>query len=220
MRIQGTHNPESGQLLLEVLIVIAVATVVIAVTSQMIYVSIQGNKLAVEKNVGLGLVEETLEGVRSAATERWPDLYDLTKGTTDYYPQKSEGKWVLTAGSENVTMNGLSYVRRFTVQNICRDASTRDITGITDSAGSSTTCVTSGGSHDPSSQQVSAIVSWSGNVQVASQEYLTRWRNKVCVQTGWTGTGSGTNSCPASVYESKTNINTSTGTSIELCNGC
>lgn len=220
MKPGGNHNLESGQLLLEIVIVIAVATVVIAVTSQMTYVSLQGNKMAGDKNVALGILEETLEGVRSAATERWPNLYDLAKGQTAYYPQKSAGTWVITSGTENVTMNGINYSRSFTIQNICRDASTRDITGITDSTGSATTCTSSGGTLDPSTQQVSAVVSWSGGAQVTSQEFLTRWRNKVCVQTGWTGTGSGTNSCPSTSYESKTNINTTSGTSMELCNGC
>lgn len=213
------HNRESGQLLLEVLVVIAVASVVIAVTAQMIYVSMRSNKTAGDKNVALGLVEETLEGVRSAATERWTDLYAVSKGQILYYPQKSAGKWVITSGSENVTINGVAYTRSFTVQNVCRDTSSRDITGISDTNGSVTTCTGSGGGHDPSSQQISATVTWSGG-SVVSQEYLTRWRNKICIQTGWTGTGGGANTCPATTYESKTNINTSTGTSIELCNGC
>lgn len=220
MRIRENHNLESGQLLLEVLIVVAVASVVIAVTSQMIYVSMRSNKTAGDRNVALGLVEEALEGVRSAAEERWPDLFDVEKGQTAYYPQKSGGKWVITSGSENVTINGISYVRSVTIQNVCRDASSREITGITDSSGSAIVCTESGGTHDPSSQQVSAVVSWTGGAPVNSQELLTRWRNKVCVQTGWSGTGSGPNVCPATVYESKTNINTTTGTSIELCNGC
>lgn len=212
------YNNQQGQLLLEILIAISAAAIIVVIGGQVIYTGMQSNKISGEKDVAMGLVNETFETVRSAATEKWQNVFDLTKGTTNYYPNISAGKWVLTSGQENVTINNITYVRSFTVQNVCRDTSTeRNITGITDTSGSTTTCAASGGTYDPSTQRITTAVSWPNADAISSSEYITRWMNKVCVQTSWDTAGSGTYSCPTTNYESKTNI--TSGASLQLCNG-
>ena len=212
-------NKESGQLLLEILVAISVLAVIVAAGSQLIYVGMVGNKSASEKNVAQGLSVESIEAVQNAAFEKWQDIYNLTKGSTDYYPQQSNGKWAIAAGSESVVINDIAYTRSFTIQNVCRDNTTRNITDITDSNGSSTTaCTLAGGSPDPSTQKINVSISWPDAEPFTHSEYVTRWRNKVCLQTNWGGgAGSGTTTCPASVYGSKSNI--TAGTDLQLCSG-
>lgn len=208
---------QQGQLLLEILIAISAAAIIVTIGGQIIYVSMQGNKISGDRDVAMGLVNETFEAVRGAATEKWQNVFDLTEGTTNYYPNISAGKWVLTSGTENVIINNITYNRSFTVQNVCRDTGAqRNITGITDTSGSTATCATSSGSYDPSTQRITAYVSWPNASAISSSEYITRWMNKVCTQTSWSA-GSGVSTCPATLYESQSNI--TTGVSLQLCSG-
>lgn len=214
---------QSGQLLLEILIAITIAGVILALGSQITVVSLVSNKVAAERNVGLGLLEETIEGVQSVASEKWQNLYNLTHGTANYYPQQLEleGKWILTSGSEEVALNNITYTRSFNVRNVCRDTTTRHITGITDSDGTATTCNSSGGIFDPSTEKVTATVSWPNASPLLSEEYFAgRWRNKACNNTSWVTDGdTNVHVCPSTSYGTKTNIDTSNN-ELKLCDGC
>lgn len=210
-----------GQLLLEILVVIGVAATVVALGAQLIVVSLQSNKASGEKDVGLALVEETFEAVRNATSEKWQNLFNLTE-SSNYYPTKSAGKWVISnAGIETVTVNDVGYSRSFIVQNMCRNTSTKDVTVITDTNGTTQTCndPPTGDSYDPSTQKVTATVSWSGADALSSSEYLSRWSNKVCLQTNWSGgaAGPGTGTaCPITTYDTQTNIDFGTVGSIKI----
>ncbi len=208
----------SGQILLEALIAIAIAAVIMTVGSQLIYVSLLGNKLVGDSDVASGLVEETFEAVRGAGTENWRNIYSLDHGSSNYHPEQSSGKWILVSGTEDIELNSVVYTRSFTVQNVCRDNLTRAVSGITDSEGTTTTCNDILGSrHDPSTQKINVTVSWSDADSLSSSEYITRWRNKICPQTNWNSPGSGVNSCPTSLYDSVINI--TPGPTLELCPG-
>lgn len=210
-------DQQSGQLLLEALIAISLLAIIVTIGGQIIFASLQSNKVTGERDIALGLVEETYEATRGTVVEKWQNVYLLSKGGSSYYPQKSSGKWILTSGVENVVINGVTYNRSFTIQNVCRDGSTGNITGITDNGGADTACVASGGVNDPSTQRITANVSWAGADPISSNQYVTRWLNKVCAQTSWASVGSGPSSCPSSVYESKSNI--TPGASLQLCPG-
>lgn len=208
---------ESGQLLLEVLVAIAAAVIIVAMGSQMVYVSLKSGDSAGKKNIALGLNGETFEAVRNSAVEKWQNLYNLNKDGANYYPTSTVGKWAVATGTENIVINDVVYTRFFIVQNVCRDDLTRNITGITDSNGSSTTaCVISGGNPDPSTQKVKVTVSWPNADPVDSSEYVARWRNKACFQTAWSGAGSGTTTCPITTYGSQTNIDFGTAGSLKI----
>ena len=210
---------QDGQLLLEALVVMAAFSVIAALGAQSIFVSMFSSKNSAEKNAATGLLEETFEAVRGIATEKWQNIYDATKNS-NYYPQNSSGQWLVTSGAENVTVGNHSFTRSFIIQNVCRDNTSRDITDITDSSGTSTACTGTAAddSHDPSSQKISSTISWSGADPITSAEYVLRWRNKLCEQTNWATSGSsGVKSCPDTTYESSTNI--TPGTEIEICSG-
>ncbi len=209
---------QRGQLLLEVLLMIGITAVIIGLGAQTVGVATKSNKNSGQRNAAQGLVDETFDAVRTVATESWKKIYtDLTKNA-NYYTSTSSNAWVLTSGSEAVSLSGINYTRSFIAQNVCRDASTRAITGISDSSGTATTCVTSGGNHDPSTQKVTVTVTVGNSTEsISSSEYILRWRNKTCNQTTWSTVSTSPVTCPSGQYETKTNINIiSTNTSLTL----
>ena len=208
---------QRGQSMLEILIVIALVVTLATLGAELIVTSLRSNKITSERDVGLRTAEEMFEGISAAATEDFENVYNLTKGTTQHRVVQSMGKWVIEVGTQDVSLNGITYTRYFTVQNICRATGTRDITGITDSSGADATCMTSGGGHDPSTQRITAFVEWSSGETLVSYEYISRWRNKLCKQTTWSTVGSGPDDCPTTEYESSTNVTfPGGGASIEL----
>ncbi len=217
-----------GQLMLEVLIALSVAAIVTVIGGQIIFVSMQGNKYAGDRDVAMGLANETFEAVESLAVEDWStNIYSLTNGSTPYYTQNVSGAWDVVSGQENtqVSAEGVTYTRSFSMRNVCRDNTSSDITGITDNSGatetdgSTTSCTLSTGTHDPSTQQVTVTVSWPNAESVVLREYITRWMNQACVQTEWSSGVPVPSGCPgsATTYESTSNI--TSGTSLELCSG-
>lgn len=203
MKIPLPHS--RGALLLELLVVISILAVILSIGSQAVYVSMQSGKISSESDTAMGLASEALESVRAISDEKWQYIYDLTKGT-QYHAVQNGTKWATSTASETITLNTASYTRYFIVQNVCRDATpgSRAVTGLTDSDGTLTTCTTSTGIFDPSTQKVTVTVSWNGNGSpVVVSDYLSRWRNKICNQTDWSGgAGSGAKNCPDTSYES------------------
>lgn len=192
--------------MLEVLVAIAVVAAVVGIGSQMIIGSLRSSKISNERNAALGLVEETFEAVRNSSSERWQNIYDLTKDSVQYYPQQFSGKWQVAAGTENIVINSIAYTRYFTVSNVSRDPTTRDIENTYNA-----------GNNDPSTQKIFVTVSWPNADAITSSEYTTRWRNKACLQTSWQSAGSGTSTCPTSNYGSVINI--TPGENLQLCVG-
>jgi hypothetical protein len=216
----------SGQILLEVMVAMSIAAVVVVLGSQLIYVSLLGNKAAQDNDIASGLLQEVFAAVQASATENWNNVYSLTHGATVYYPQKSAGKWVLVAGTESVPLNLAAYSRFFTIQNVCRDINiaNKAIVGVSDSSGSAITCNNISNSRlDPSTQKIIVTVSWPGGQTKSESSYLTRWRNKICTNTNWVG---GKNYptdnvfiCSGSVntyYNDDGNVDTSTTGAIKL----
>lgn len=196
---------ERGQLLLEVLIVTTLAAAVILLGSQITNIALKGTRGSGEQERAGALAAEVFDAVRASSTEKWQNLYQLTKPSAHYYPAQSSGKWVLNAGDETVTIDGIAFTRYFTVDNVSRDSSTRNIEAAYNAA-----------NDDPSTQLVTVNVSWVGGTPLIVSEYVTRWRNKVCVQTAWTGVGAGPATCPATNYGAQTNIDTSVSGQLKL----
>ncbi len=106
----------------------------------------------------------------------------------------------LSADEVEHLYNSTLFTRYFYVENVNRDNS-GDITA-------------SGGTNDPSTQKVTAILEWEsvqGTSQFALSEYIMRWRNRVFRQTDWSG-GSGQEgplTVPSDKYASSSEINVS-----------
>ena len=198
-----TFNKKSGSLLLELLIVIGVIAIIMPVVAQVVIASLNSNKWSAENKIGVNLVDETNKAVENISFEKWQNIYGLLKDSSShYYAIKSNGSWIVATGDENLTINGLSYTRYFTVSNVCRDDLAKSIVVAT-----STPPCTSGNSDDPSTQKITVQVSWRSGT-ISKDYYLTRWRNQVCNQTNWSGLASGPVNCPSTVYDSASSIDT------------
>ncbi len=211
---------QKGSLLLELLIVIAILTVILGVGAQAVYVSMVSGKVSGERDIAVGLASEALEAIRGITEEKWQNLYTLDKFLTAYDTVQSGNKWATTTTITPIPLNNSSYSRSFVVQNVCRDTTTaRSITGITDTNGTLTTCTASTGTLDPSTQKVTVTVSWSQADPVEMSQYFLRWKNKVCAPTDWSGGAvSGSTvarACSYNAYDTSTNLGTP-GTSLQI----
>lgn len=206
-----TYSPShysGGQLLIEILVAISIFTVLAAIASQALSVSMRGSTLAIQKDTGTQLLKELLEGVRGATESSWQNLYGLTKNSAHYHVVQQGGAFAVMSGDETIALNGVTYTRYFTVTDVSRDPSTRNIE------------TTYSAPHDdPSTEQVNVIVSAPSVPTLSASTYFFRWRNKTCTQTSWSGGGgsSGAKQCPDTTYVSETNI--TAGASLELCSG-
>ncbi|MBI5133964.1 MAG: hypothetical protein HZA81_01065 [Candidatus Taylorbacteria bacterium] len=202
-------NPsrEKGSLLIEILVAVAVFAAVAAMGAQSTLVGLRSSEIAGEKTAASNLLSEMSSAIQGAVEERWANLYDLAKDGTKYHVALSGNRWVIAAGEEALAVGGITYGRYFTVSNVSRDSSTRDIELAYEPL-----------RDDPSTQKVDIVVAASSTEPLVASQYFFRWRNKVCNQTAWTSGGSaGVKDCPDTTYASQTNL--TTGASLELDGG-
>lgn len=186
------HTVQKGSLLIEILVAVSIFAVLATIGAQALVVSLNSNMAAEKKTSGAGLLSEMMNAVHAASDESWQNLYGVTKGS-HYHPAIAGGKWTLVSGDELVSVGNASYTRYFTVANVSRSLSTRDI---------ETTYIS--GHDDPSTQFVAATVTSTTTDALTASEYFFRWRNKTCNQTAWSSSGSsGAKICPDDTYDSK-----------------
>jgi len=193
----------SGALLLELLVVIGVFAILVPIVAQIIMVSLNVNKVAIENAAALNLMDEVISATENISFSSWNDVYNLTKNAnTHYYPLMSLGAWTVTSGDETVNVGGQDYVRYFTVSNVCRDASNNIIND------SNVPPCVGGLGDDPSVQRIIITVAWNDR-SISKNTYVMRWHNQACYQTDWTGTGAGPLACPSTLYDSATSMDVS-----------
>lgn len=212
-----------GALLLEILVATAILGIILSIGSQMVFVSLQSNKMAGDRDVAVGILNETIEAVRAIGDGRWQTIFELAHNGTHYYPVALNGTWAVSAGGsdESILVNGINFMRYFIIENVsrCNDGSR--------GVASSTTCSPGNNySDDPSTQKVVVSVGWNGGEPIVQTEYVIRWRNKVCPQTNWSAgksfpadpaPSSPCNTSPNSYFSDDGNIdNTSMPGSIKL----
>lgn len=194
---------QKGSLLFEMLIVISLVAIILTVGANSVFLSMRSNKVSGERDVASNLASATIDSIRAVVEEDWQNIYALNKATTHYYPSESSGKWVMLEGDEVVNINDILYTRYVTIENVSRNATTKDI---------ETDYVLS--NDDPSTQKITVTVNWSQGSPVVISEYFYRWRNKICPQTEWTTPESGSNveNCNTISYDEKeSTIDTSAG---------
>lgn len=185
---------QKGSLLLELLIVISLIAIIVSVSANATFLSMKSNKASGNRDNASALASEALEAARSVIEEDWQNIYSLTKNTGHYYPFLSGGKWILSAGDENINLNGIVYIRYLTVDNVSRDGTTRNIQNTYSST-----------DDDPSTQKVTVTVNWPVGETFVNYEYFFRWKNKTCGQSGWAtgGTGDTVHNCADTTYDVK-----------------
>lgn len=199
------YRVQKGSLLIEILVAVSIFAVLGSIGAQALVVSLNSNVAAEKKTSGANLLSEMMSAIHAASDESWQNLYGLAKGSP-YHPAISGGKWVLVPGNELVTVGNASYVRYFTVADVSRDLTTRDIESIYTVA-----------HDDPSTQLVTATITSTTTDSLTTSEYFFRWRNRVCTQTAWNSSGStGVENCSSAAYSSKSSSIDTSGNSLQL----
>ena len=191
-----TKKQNTGSLLLELLIVIAMVAIIFTVGTQAVMVSLRSGRNSSERDTAYGLATEGIEIARGVAEQNWQSIYSpagIVKGTTHYSPLKVNSSWTLTAGDETVIVNGVSFTRYIIINNVSRDATSDRKIEASYVAGDD----------DPNTQQITVYVSWTGGDTVTVNNFVFRWRDKVCSQTTWATQTTPTDnavSCPPTTY--------------------
>jgi len=203
-KILNTQYRRRGQSLIELLVAMAVGTILIGGSTGLMGVSLKsyaGVRKHLQANV---LIRQITEVVQSLARSDWHSIYDLTKDS-DYKIGLSGNVWSISAGQEEGTINDMPYKRYFRVHNVNRDSGN----------------IASTGDNDPSTQKIVIILEY-GNNYVSSTSipfYLTRSENnKEFHQTDWSGGEgvTGPTSNPSNKYDTSTNVATSTAGQITM----
>lgn len=200
-------NGEKGQSLAELLVGVAVVTIILSSIVGAIVLVLRSNLQSTTSRTAAALGEEMMDGVRSVAEGKWSNLYSVSsKGSSTTYRVTASGTGLaIVSGSEDVSVNNTTYTRFFSVENVSRD---------------SVQSIAASGTEDPSTQKVTITVRWqvggdTANLQTA--EYLTRFRNEVTRFTDWSGSSTipGPITAPNSNYFSMSGLNAS-GTAGEI----
>lgn len=212
-------RPDSGQLLAELLLAIAVGITLAVIGAQLVGVSLTASESSKEQGEAAGLAQEAMEAVRAiirgndSSSQGWNRIYlppDGTGGATSskgdvnpYRPEISGGVWRLATSTENITVAGETYTRKLVIENTCRDPT----------SGSITTSTVSGpcpddDKDDPATQKVNVIVSKTGSPDLRLEAFFHRGLvNEVTPQTSWSG---GTNDGPFSATATVTTVGSGT----------
>ncbi len=179
-----------GQSLVEVLIAISVGAILIGGAAAVIVPVIRSNFETRTIQIAGSLAQEYLDNLQSMAESNWYNIYNppASKGSgSQFYLTASSTTFVISSGSTSTIVEGKSYTRYFSIENVSRNScGAGDIT--TDAI---TTCSSGPGSlgvaDDPSTQKITVTVNWEGGRSITKVQYFTRSRNKVFVQSDWSG---------------------------------
>ena len=182
--ILNTQYRPHGQSLVELLVAVAIGTILIGGSATLMGVSLKsyaGIRKHLQANV---LIRQATEIIQSLAHSNWHSVYDLTKAS-DYKISLSGNFWTINEGQETDTINDIPYKRYFQVYDVNRNES-GDIAEV--------------GTDDPSTQKITVFLEY-GNNYISSSSilfYLTRSEdNKVLYQTDWSGGGGRTGPIPS-----------------------
>jgi len=156
-----TIHYQIGQSLIELIIAIALASLLLPALLTGLVASREGKAQEEQRLQATALLREAEDAVRSVREQNWSNISPI--GT--YHPQVSGSAWSLAAGSEII--NG--YTRQIEISNVNRDTSGN----ITESVGS----------QDTSTKKVVSTVSW--NTPIASSVKSTTYLQRYLQNTSW-----------------------------------
>lgn len=216
-RLNLQIGEEKGQLLVELLIAIAILAIIAVAVSQVTGVSFQSSKVGGQRTVALNIAQEELDAAKAVSKESWHNIYSLATSTPptilNKYHSSNSGadcgsvKWCLVSGEIQQVYNTVTYTKYLYIEDVSRTG--LDIDSSYNSA-----------NNDPSTQKVTAVVSWQGG-SVDISDSLTRARNAGAVQTSWSGgvganAGSGENDNFDNTYSSADSVIDTSGGTLKL----
>ncbi|MCH7541191.1 hypothetical protein IH981_00210 [Patescibacteria group bacterium] len=166
--LPSVAGAEEGQALIELILAIAIATVLLSVLATGAISAREGLARSDRILGANALLQKEIEAVRSIRESGWNSF--STPGT--YHTKQSGNSWVVVGGS---IVDG-DFTRGFTVASVCRQDPTSDPIDCGDPQAIS----------DPSIKEITATVSWSflGSQSVSSTFYISRYfGNQTWVQS-------------------------------------
>lgn len=205
-----------GQSLIEILIAIAVGAILIGTATAAIIPVLRSNLETRTVQVAGSLAQEYLDNLQSLAEYDWYKIYNppAPKGSeSQFYLTATGTAYEIISGATSTPAEGRIFTRYFFIENVNRylcgagDITINTVTSCASGPGNS------GVAEDPSAQKITSVVSWttggSAGGSINKIQYFTRNRNKVFVQTDWSG-GAGQEGPIVSEnnkFASSTNIN-------------
>jgi hypothetical protein len=205
----------NGQILIEIILATLIGAMIIGVAASLIVANQKSSQISAQRSTAVFLAQEGAESLKSITENNWHSIFlppdgagdkDSSKGDGNNYCVKVDGfnnKWILTniAADCEIDINGIIYTRTINIYNANReDNDGENIIGL-------------GGIEDPSTQKVKIKISYQAGEDIIIEQYLTRWRNEIFIQSNWTG-GSGQDNFidPLKYYTDDGNIDNLGGT--------
>lgn len=212
----------SGQSLFEIIVAIGVAALIIGSTTTAIVISLQSDRNNIATQKAYAIAEEMLSNVGSYAEANWGTLYRQSDKTSSgqYHLEvvstsSTSTRLGIATGTDSIafsfsatsTEENLTYTTWFHIEDIQRNTNQA--------------IVTSGGTNDPSTQSITAHVSWtvSGDTrEIELTQILSNTRSFTAKANNWGGSSGSTNVVTefGSDYFSKTSGVSANATSIEV----
>lgn len=171
---------QKGQVLIEILVAIVVAGVIIGGVASTIGTSLVASKKNKQITSATGIAQQDIEAIKSLAESNWNLIYCPPAGScpgnktsaNHYQPAYSSGTWQMQSGEATTTLDSVIYTHYFYLDNVYRNDN-GDI-------------VTSGGDEDPSTQKITAVVTWSNSPDFSLSEYMMRHTSSSFRDLNWT----------------------------------
>ncbi len=195
-----------GQSLMDILVGTAIGVIFIFAAVAAIGPALQSGSQAARTQTASLLAQGLLNNAQTWASGDWHRILALSTGTAyQYFLITSSSPYVATSGIDNVTVGTSTYWRYFSVLDVQRDAYGN--------------VVSSGGTYDPSTKEVTVNYGWKGSTTSTASEYLTRNQQQIYSQIDWTGGPSSTGGAVSTTnfqFVSSSNINYASPGSIQI----
>jgi len=212
----------SGQSLVEIIIALAIGAILIGGATAVLIPILRSNLETRHVQIATSLAQEYLDNVQNLTESNWLNIYNLTpKGpSSQFYLRATSTTYEILSGATSTVVEGRTFTRYFSIEN-----TSRNLCGASDiTTNATSSCASGPGSSgvadDPSTQKITAIVTWPESRSISKTQYLTRNINKVFVQTDWSaGPGQeGPITSENNQFATSTNINYTTTTGSIIIN--
>lgn len=180
-----------GQSLIEVIIALTVGAIFIATAAGAISVSLRSNFDSRSLQTANNLAQETIDNISAIGESNWYKIYNLNKGSNSkYYINSSRQIIVAGINDETVVVDGKSYKRYFTIENVYRNScGVGDIDSSITSPSATCPINFPGGAsdfdEDISTQKITVSVELNGLKKANLVKYISRFQNSVFSQKDW-----------------------------------
>ncbi|MCR4261103.1 MAG: hypothetical protein NUV96_02125 [Candidatus Colwellbacteria bacterium] len=187
MHARNIMRSEEGQSVFEILIAMAIATIIVGSSVTAIMISQRSSSATVSSGKAYAIADETLGNVRSFAESNWADMYTQNKGEAyQYYlnvvsSTATSSTLGIASGTATTTFTSSSaeenidYSSWFTIESVTRNPLTNEIN--------------TGGSLDPTTLKITVHVSWTtgGSQEITLVGYISKIRSLFITFDDWSG---------------------------------